>query len=396
MGVKVREKPKNSGIWWVFINHQGRRRAKKIGRDKRVALEVAKKIEAKLTLGEFGCVNKKAEPLPLFKELAQYWISYTLPATCKFSTQFDYKSVLNNHVMPAFGEVPVAEITRKSIRSFLIEKSQAGYAPSTVSHMKSCIAGVLEVAIDDEVISQNSAHRIGKYHNSSNGLKEINDRSNFLKKEELSTLMSVFRIHFSQHYPMALLLARTGMRIGEAFALKWEDVDFEKRIVTVRRTFSRGKLGTPKNGKKREVDMSLQLTEVLKELHRRKILETLKNGSGKIVEWVSSNESGNPLDINNWRKRIFYNALKKAKLPQIRVHDLRHTYASLLIQAGESLAYVRDQLGHYSIKVTVDTYGHLVPGGNKDAVDRLDDLDEPATIRNLSATRMKKGLTDAG
>ena len=116
-----------------------------------------------------------------------------------------------------------------------------------------CLAGVLEIAIDDEVISQNPAHRIGKYQNSSNGLSEINDGIKFLKKAELSTLMSVFRIHFSQHYPMALLLTRTGMRIGEAFALKWEDVDFEKRIATVRRTFSRGKLGTPKNGKKPEI-----------------------------------------------------------------------------------------------------------------------------------------------
>ncbi len=70
---------------------------------------------------------------------------------------------------------------------------------------------------------------------------------------------------------------------------------------------------------------------------------------------------------------------------RLRVHDLRHTFASLLIQNGESLAYVKEQLGHASIKMTVDTYGHLVPGGNKQAVDRLDGLEE-ATIRNLPAT----------
>jgi hypothetical protein len=65
--------------------------------------------------------------------------------------------------------------------------------------------------------------------------------------------------------------------------------------------------------------------------------------------------------------------VKDAKLPHFRVHDLRHSYASALIQNGESLAYVRDQLGHASIQITVDTYGHLVPGGNRAAVDRLDD-----------------------
>ena len=69
----------------------------------------------------------------------------------------------------------------------------------------------------------------------------------------------------------------------------------------------------------------------------------------------------------------------------MRVHDLRHSYAALLIQAGESLANIRDQLGHHSIKVMVDIYGHLAPEGNQAAVDRLDDALN-ATIRNLAAT----------
>jgi integrase len=122
--------------------------------------------------------------------------------------------------------------------------------------------------------------------------------------------MSVFRIHFNQEHPMALLLARTGMRVGEAVALKWQDIDFEKRLITVRRTFSRGKLGTPKNGKNREVDMSLQLTDVLKRLHQKKKINALKDGSVKISEWVFSNDSGNSVDINNWRKRVFLLGLR--------------------------------------------------------------------------------------
>lgn len=72
---------------------------------------------------------------------------------------------------------------------------------------------------------------------------------------------------------------------------------------------------------------------------------------------------------------------------KIRPHDLRHTYVSLLIQNGESLAYVRDQLGHHSIKITVDIYGHLAPTGNKNAVDNLDD---DATKRNLYATKQRR------
>jgi len=70
---------------------------------------------------------------------------------------------------------------------------------------------------------------------------------------------------------------------------------------------------------------------------------------------------------------MFYRILEKAELRRIRFHDLRHAFASLFIQPGESLAYVRDQMGHASIQVTVDIYGHLVPGANRAAVDRLDD-----------------------
>jgi len=84
---------------------------------------------------------------------------------------------------------------------------------------------------------------------------------------------------------------------------------------------------------------------------------------------------------------VFYRVFEKAGLRRVRFHDLRHTYASLLIQNGESLACVRDRLGHSSIKLTVDTYGHLIPGANRQAVDRLDDA-----ARNPDATENEKGL----
>ncbi len=72
-------------------------------------------------------------------------------------------------------------------------------------------------------------------------------------------------------------------------------------------------------------------------------------------------------------RHVFERMLKRAGLRHIRIHDLRHTFASLLLQQGESVVYVRDQLGHGSIQITVDTYGHLIPGANRGAVDRLDD-----------------------
>src|SRR5262249_18452522 len=88
------------------------------------------------------------------------------------------------------------------------------------------------------------------------------------------------------------------------------------------------------------------------------------------------------LNKENLRTRVLSRCLTKAGLRHGRIHDLRHAYASLLMQQGESLAYIRDQPGHHSTQVTVDIYGHLVPGWNKAAVDRLDDTPK----RNLGAT----------
>jgi integrase len=108
---------------------------------------------------------------------------------------------------------------------------------------------------------------------------------------------------------------------------------------------------------------------------------------------VFTNDAGKPTDPDNFRKRVWPKILAKAELRTIRIHDLRHTYASLLIGQGESLAYVKEQMGHHSIRVTVDTYGHLVPGGNKAAVDRLDTLihrtkpDQDRTSEAPAATR---------
>jgi integrase len=348
---------------------------------------VAKQIEARLVLGELHLKKEPENKAPTFEEYSNTWMDFNVRATCKPSTEKDYRSILDNHVLPAFGNKPVTEIKRMMIKKFLMGKVKADFASSTVSHMKCCISGTLNVAVDDGVLTANPAHRLGKIFKKKKAHGEIHPYS----KDELASLLESFQTHFSGHYPMALTLARTGMRLGEALALQWDDIDFEGRFITVKRTFSRGKIGTPKNGKRRRVDMSRQLTRVLKDTKHQRKLETINKGWGKVPKWVFVNSAGNPLDINGWRRRVFYKAIDKADLRKIRVHDIRHTYASLLIQAGESLAYVRDQLGHHSISVTVDIYGHLTPGGNKAAVDRLDDPSPDATICNLSATNEIRG-----
>jgi integrase len=175
------------------------------------------------------------------------------------------------------------------------------------------------------------------------------------------------------------------MRLGELLALEWRDCDFDARVIHVRRAWVAGRKTTPKNKQRRRVDMSLGLATELRRLRTDRKRAALKAGTPlselvfRMPDLVRLDEDGNRttvaggrVDGDNLRRRIFQPLLTAATVPDVRLHDLRHTFASLLIQNGESLAYVRDQLGHSSIQVTVDVYGHLVPGANRAAVDRLD------------------------
>jgi integrase len=151
--------------------------------------------------------------------------------------------------------------------------------------------------------------------------------------------------------------------------LKWDDVDFHVRFIEIRRARYMGAIQTPKSGKGRQVDMAEPLAEIL--LGHRKALEaeTLKRGR-PLAEWAFPSPEGKGPDGDNVRK-LFRSVLTSAKVRKFRFHDLRHSYESWLIGNGESLAYVRDQLGHSSIQVTVDVYGHLIPGANRQAADRV-------------------------
>ena len=384
MGVKVREKKKDSGVWWIFIDHQGRRKAKKVGRDKKVAENIAKKVEAKLALGDMGLVENKTVAAATFEEYANTWKTLTVPATCKPSTVSDYQGILKNHVLPVFGKTTVNEINRFMVKRFLMKKITDGFASSTVTHMKNAVSGVLNLAVDDEVLSTNPAHNIGKIFKRQNPKPKIDP----FNKDELAALLDTYQIHFPRHYPLILTLARTGIRFGEGLGLQWKDIDFKGRFITIERSLSKGRLETPKNGQSRKVDMSQQLTNTLRELKHHRKVETLKRGWARMPEWVFVTMNGEPYH-ESYIRRVFYKTLKKASLRKIRVHDLRHTYATLRISKGDNIADVSKQLGHHSVKFTMDIYYHWVPGGSKSEVDGLDDLGSDATIRNLSATKEK-------
>ena len=140
----------------------------------------------------------------------------------------------------------------------------------------------------------------------------------------------------------------------------------------VRRTAYHKGTKVPKHGKTRKVDMSDQLLLALRDLRKAAKALALKKGRG-VPEFVFTTHLGTLLDAS-WVRKVFTDSLKAAGLRVIPFHALRHSFASALIGNGSSLTYVRDQMGHSSIQITVDTYGHLVPGSNRNALNRLDNL----------------------
>ncbi len=392
MGVRVRQKVKGKGNpWWVFISHNGQRASRKVG-DKKAAESVASEIRAKIQLGEFGFEEQK--PVPTFKEYADSWIKNTVPATCKQSTLRDYQDMLRIHVLPVFGDLKITDITRGKVKSFLLGKLNNGLAVNTVKHYRNCLSGVFNLAIDDETIQANPAKQLGKGFLRT---KDVKADINPLTSEELKVLLGAVSEHFPEHFTLFLLLARTGMRIGEALALQWDDVDFDKRFIEVKRSYVRGRISTPKNSKTRRVDMSLQLAEALKAQKQWFMLKLV--GSQNDAQYVFTNKEGGLIDISNWRNRVFNKALTKAEVKKIRIHDLRHTYATLRISKGDNIAYVSKQLGHHSVKFTWDVYYHWVPSMKKSEVDELDDpsLKHPsAPPLHPDHQKIEKGLTAIG
>jgi integrase len=200
------------------------------------------------------------------------------------------------------------------------------------------------------------------------------------------------------------MAVRAGLRRGELVALQWGDVQLggdendSDRFILVRHNYVRREHTTTKSKKSRRVDLSRELRRVLIELRDKRLLEAYLKGQNDISdELVFPTPTGTILDPDNLYHRVFLPVLAKAGIRKIRLHDLRHTFGSLLLQNGASIVYVKDQMGHSSIQVTIDIYGHLIPGADVCFVDRLDEIlvEKPETTPQQSAPPAQQGEMEA-
>ena len=163
-------------------------------------------------------------------------------------------------VKAAGAKKPLDEIKKKDVKAFIHDKQIQGLAPSTVRNLKAYLSCILNQAVDDEIIESNPASRTGKLIKKTDRKKDINP----FDWEEKALFEKAAKEHYSRYYPLFLTGLRTGMRIGELIALKTGDLDFNGNFIEINRNCVRGRISSPKRGKIRRVDMSSELSRVLK------------------------------------------------------------------------------------------------------------------------------------
>jgi integrase len=282
-----------------------------------------------------------------------------------------YRERLEGHVLPALGHLKVRELHRGHIKVFLAEKRGKGYAKNTVRLMRAALSAMLSDAVDDGIIMANPAFGLGRRKASRADRLTPAERIQKVRPmswEQRDALLAALKN--PRYSTLFELLAKAGLRPGEAFALQPGDIDWGNRTLRVERSWNLQRIKSTKTYEERTVDLSPDLLRLLERHMAWVKADALRCGLGE-PEWLFPNDEGKPHDESRVRK-FHKKGLKDAKLPSFRLYDLRHTYASLLLAAGAPITYVSAQLGHANPGTTLKYYARWIPSRGQRWVDLLD------------------------
>jgi len=394
MGVKLRERGKKG--WYVLTDWKGQRKAKCFGEKKKEAQAFAKKLTAKLKWAEesgepVSLSRPQQEATPTLKDFLVDWLQTYAEVHTKPNTARGYRKSLENHIIPALGQRQLHEVTRSDVKRLIATLSGERLKKQTIHNILLPLKEAYNHAIDDGLVLNNPVARTGRL------TRSREDRRLHiapLTEDEVLAFLLKAQTTMPLLYPLFLCAVRTGLRQSELIGLQQGDIDFQGGFIEVRRAVVRGGLTDTKSHKIRRVDHTPQLAHVLQDHFETRRLETAMQGEKaecEEPEWAFQAPSGTRWDESHLRK-AFDRCLKQAGIRKVRFHDLRHTYASQLIRTGAPPKYIQEQMGHSSIQVTMDIYGHLFGGEYRHLASRLDDprLDHR---ESESATQAQPALT---
>jgi integrase len=408
MGVSVRQQARD-GEWYIHIRHNGERHAQKCTSEDH-AKKTQEAVLTAIAAGQFDIAALRKKPVEdktAALTLSEYYKKTLQPlweGSLSRNTYLSYDGSFRVHILPALGSLSITELTRECVKQFVAElrkkpailpKKEEGtvnrtLSKETIRNIVAALRAAFAEAVESGVVAVNPAVRLGKFYKEASDFHEEIDP---FTADEVSMMLQATRDHFGfENYVLLLTLFHCGLRAGEASGLQWSDLDARNKVLLVRRQFTRGRKGKPKTRKRRAVDVSTVLLAELLTLKKQRQAEYLAKGKNEIPDLIFLGpgqivwEDGKPVgrgdrghvDMDNYRNRVYWKACDKVKVRRRRLHDTRHTFASLLLSNGEPLKYVSSQLGHSSIRMTADVYGHLEVGSNRAAMDRLPSLVQPS------------------
>ncbi len=303
------------------------------------------------------------------------WFENVAENRYSYKTVENYRGIIAFDVRPLIGHVQLSDLQPRHIQSVFVAMAARGVCSNTRRRLYSVISTALDCAVAWETLEMNPMARVEMPRRE---VKEMRAMS----KEEVGRFLAVTdKGRHAEYFRTSVV---TGMRPGELAGLRWEDVDFEDGTISVQRSLVwKGRvvdgwiLLSPKTERgRRQITIPKSLGNALAELRKRQ--EEVRHRAGDKYQnhgFIFADNRGRPVHPKQFVKYVFKVALVRAGLPRtIRLYDLRHTSATLLLKDGEHLKVVSERLGHSNVRITLEIYVHVLPGMQRDAANRMEHL----------------------
>ncbi|MBQ6459002.1 MAG: site-specific integrase [Exiguobacterium sp.] len=362
---------RNDGNTWYYILEIGRVNGKRRQKKKR-GFKTKKEAQKALIEAEHAILQKGMYHEPaktLYGEYLKSWLD-DKKIIVKDSTYKIYHWLIHKHIIPYLGHIEISKIRPNDIQKLYNELiTNDLLARENVQKIHSLINDSLNKAVKCDLINRNVASLVDrpKAYKSELSVWSIQEVKLFLNNAKTS------------RYHIAFVLAlSTGMRQGEILALRWKDIDFSKQTLSIRQTLSHtgNKINTGAKTKSSLRNITLPEETINLLIKHKKAIQSEKRLADILYndnDLVVCTNVGTPCSPRNLL-RTFYSITKQSSVPRIRFHDLRHTHATLLLEQGTHPKVVSERLGHSNVRITLDTYSHVLPTMQVETANKLNSL----------------------